>query len=107
GVCPRRLTLINPIADRVKLAEMRGFSLEGQWPLLAERLSVLEVMAVDLVLSTRDSRVPPEQGRSLIKCYPAARVRVIELAADHALEGEAIQRSLVSSLLEGGSSEIG
>jgi hypothetical protein len=101
GRCPRRLTLINPIADRVKLAEERGFSLEGRWPLLAEQFPVFGVAAVDLILSTHDMRVPPEQGRSLVKCYPASSVRVVEVATGHAFEDVAIQRSLLSSLLTG------
>jgi hypothetical protein len=98
---PQRLTLINPIANRKKLAKMRGLTLDQGWPLIAEQFTVHGIQEVDLVLSTLDTQVPPEQGLSLIKCFPKARLHVIELDAGHAIEEVAMQRLLVACLLSG------
>ena len=96
---PKRLTLINPFADRMELAQRLGFSMTNQWSLKPADFHSPGGLLVDLVISKRDDRIPPEHGYRLKECYPTGCVRVIELDADHALSEESQQHRLASLLL--------
>ncbi len=97
---PRRLTLINPFADRIELSRQRGFSLKDQWPLRPVEPFAAQCMKVDLVLSRFDERIPWSHGVRLQECYRATDVRLLSLEADHALTTPAIQVDLANWLLE-------
>lgn len=96
---PKRLTLINPFADRVELAAYAGFSIADQWNLIPVGFRFKRDIAVELVVSSNDVSVPPEQGMRLLSCYPTSNVTVINLHADHSISSISAQRSLASILL--------
>lgn len=96
---PRRLTLINPIADRIALSCRNGFSLEQQWRIIPQTIEVPGIVVVDIVVSKFDERVPPEHGRSMLSCYPDSRVRFIELESGHTVDEFSVQRNLSALLL--------
>jgi hypothetical protein len=96
---PKRLTLINPFADRMELARDLGFSLNDQWRLKPIDFHLPRGILVDLIISRLDERIPPEHGYRLKRCYHPDDVIVTELDADHALSEERQQRRLASLLL--------
>ena len=96
---PKRLTLINPFADRMELSRHLGFSMIDQWRLKPIDFHSPGGILVDLIISRFDERIPPEHGHRLKECYSAGDVAVIELDADHALSEESQQRRLASLLL--------
>lgn len=98
GVRPRRITLINPFADRAQLAKEKNFSLQGQWSLNPVEYKLC-VPYVDLVLSLQDDRIPNEHGKRLLPHINAEKVQVIMLNADHAVQCHSIQSDLAKVLL--------
>ncbi len=98
---PKRLTLINPFADRIEVSRHLGFSMSGQWPLKPINFHSSGGILVDLIISRWDERIPPDYGNRLKDCYPAGDVSVIELDADHAISEPSQQRFLASLLLSG------
>lgn len=96
---PRRITLINPVADRCALARLRRFSMDTLWDLRASRFIVPHVRQLDIVLSTEDTQVPRDHGLSLLKCYPNAQPRLTEIRADHSISDPEQQNLLLRSLL--------
>jgi hypothetical protein len=97
---PKRITLINPFADRAQLAWEKNFSLVGQW-LLSPVNHNLYVPIVDIVLSLNDDRIPTEHGKQLLPMITATELRVIMLNADHAVSGYSAQLYLADILLRG------
>ena len=97
---PKRITLINPFADRAQLAWEKGFSLVGQW-LLSPLNHGLYVPIVDIVLSLNDDRIPIEHGKQLLSMITATELRVIMLNADHAVSCCSAQLYLADMLLRG------
>ncbi len=95
--CPRRLTLINPFADRERLSRERGFSLEGQWrfrPLdSAPAPEILEV-----VIALGDQAISPVHGLELLAASRARIRRLITVQADHQISDLRVQRSLARML---------
>jgi hypothetical protein len=96
---PGRLTVLNPIADRVKLAQERGFSLEDKWPLVPRRVMVRGVKMVDIVVSKRDEKVPPDHWQSLLGCYPDSNVHLFEPETGHEISDVLVQQELAACLL--------
>ena len=96
---PKRLTLINPFADRMELSQHLGFPMRGQWRLKPIDFHCLGGIRVDLVLSMRDERIPPQHGKRFIDCYSAGDVALIEMDTNHAVTDESHQRLLASLLL--------
>lgn len=96
---PCRLTLINPIADRIALSYQNGFSLDQRWRIIPHTIIVPGIAVVDIVVSKFDERVPPEHGRSMLACYPDSRVRFIELESGHTVDEYSVQRDLSGLLL--------
>ncbi len=97
---PKRITLINPFADRVQLAWEKNFSLVGQW-LLSPVNHYLHVPIVDIVLSLNDDRIPIEHGKRLLPMITASELRVVMLNADHAVTASSAQLELADVLLCG------
>ena len=97
---PKRITLINPFADRAQLAWEKGFSLVGQW-LLSPLNHSLYVPIVDIVLSLNDDRIPIEHGKQLLSMITATELRVIMLNADHAVSCCSALLYLADMLLRG------
>ena len=97
---PKRITLINPFADRAQLAWEKGFSLVGQW-LLSPLNHSLYVPIVDIVLSLNDDRIPIEHGKQLLSMITATELRVIMLNADHAVSCCSAHLYLADMLLRG------
>lgn len=95
---PRRITLINPFANRAQLAKEKNFSLAGQWSLNPVDYQ-LYVPHVDLVLSLQDDRIPNEHGKRLLPKFNAAKVHLITLNADHAVKCRSTQSNLAETLL--------
>jgi hypothetical protein len=96
---PKRLTLINPFADRMELSRHLDFSLNNQWRLKPIDFRSPGGILIDLIISRLDERISPEHGYRLKECYSADDVTVTELDADHALSEESQQRLLASLLL--------
>ena len=96
---PTRLTLINPFADRIELSKIRQFALDDQWPLRPDKYPLPPGTVADLVLSSRDERIPPEQGLSLHALWGAQRSRVVWADSDHVISDSDEQRRLAESLL--------
>ena len=99
GRRPKRLTLINPFADRMELSQHLGFSIADQWRLRPIDFHSPGEILVDLIISKFDERIPPDHGHRLKDCYSTGDVTLIELDADHALSQESQQRLLASLLL--------
>lgn len=95
---PKRLTLINPFANRLELSEQVGFNIGDQWRLNPVEFSCPNGISVDLIISRRDERIPPDQGRRLIGCFPKNNIMYLELDADHMISG-GTQQSLLATLL--------
>jgi pimeloyl-ACP methyl ester carboxylesterase len=96
---PKRLTLINPFADRLELSLQLGFSMSGQWRLKPIEFHSPGGIIVDLIISTRDERIPPDHGQQFKDCYSAVDIAVVELDADHTISKESQQRQLGALLL--------
>lgn len=96
---PTRLTLINPFADRLELSRILHFALDDQWPLRPDKYPLPRGTVADLVLSSRDERIPPEQGLRLHSLWGAVRSRVVWTNSDHVISDTAEQRRLAESLL--------
>ena len=96
---PQRVTLINPVADRLTLLKSRGLSARDAWNLQAVDFAVSEVRMLDIVLSNHDPKVPRDQGVSLLDRYPRARSRTLEMQADHAISDHTSQTLLLDFLL--------
>ncbi len=96
---PKRLTLINPFADRMELSQHLAFTMDGQWRLKPIDFHSPGGILVDLVLSLCDERIPSEHGFRLLDCYPAGDVDLIPLDSNHAVADESQQRLLASLLM--------
>lgn len=94
---PKRLTLINPFSDRRKLAEIRGFSLEGQWPIVPEQYDLPPRIFAEMVLSENDEKIP-EQCRTGL-CRKLPREAVFRMKGDHAFTESETQFHLAERLL--------
>jgi len=97
---PRRLTLINPFADRAELSIIRGFDLGNQWRLRPEKYSVPAGISVDLILSSRDERIPPDHGLRLQSLWEDQRSRVVWTDSDHVISDSSEQQRLAELLLQ-------
>ena len=97
---PRRLTLINPFADRVELSIVRGFALGDQWRIRPEKYRVPPGISVDLILSLRDERIPLEQGLRLQSLWSDPRSRVVWTDSDHIISDFTEQQRLAKLLLQ-------
>lgn len=97
---PARLTLINPFADRMELSQIRGFDLGDQWRLCPDRHGLPPGTIVDLVLSSRDEHVPPEQGLRLHALWGNQRSRVVWADSDHAISDSTEQCRVAELLLQ-------
>ncbi|MBV5330138.1 MAG: hypothetical protein JZU65_21340 [Chlorobium sp.] len=95
---PNRISLINPFANRTRLAQEKNFSLNGQWLLNPEDYR-LHVTSVDLVISINDERIPGQHGRSLIPMFDTIKRYVIEIDADHSITCQSTQLELSAVLL--------
>jgi hypothetical protein len=96
---PKRVTLINPFADRMELSRHLGFPMGDQWRLKPINFQSPGGILVDLVISRLDDRIPPEHGHRLKDCYSVDDLALFELDADHALSENNQQRLLASFLL--------
>ncbi len=96
---PKRLTLINPFADRAELSRYLGFSMAGQWRLSPISFPSPGGFVVDVIISRFDERIPAEHGHRLSECYSERDVKIIHLDADHAVSAEGQQRELAAILL--------
>lgn len=98
GSIPQRITLINPFANREKLAKEKNFSLNQQWVInpINHRLCV---PIVDIVLSVNDNRIPIKHGQALLPMITAKELRVIMLDADHTISDSTAQLDLANVLL--------
>jgi hypothetical protein len=96
---PRRITFINPVADRKMLAERNRFSLENKWHLELRQLAFASPHVVDFVVSINDSRVPNSHANEMAKCYPDNCVRWFQIESDHSISSVAMQEKLSYELL--------
>ena len=94
---PQRLILVNPFADRCKLAQTMGFSMRNQWDLSPEQTALPASMDVDLVISLLDTKIPLSHKQNLLPQLPPTG-RVHFLRADHALSTPEFQQSLFHRL---------
>lgn len=95
---PKRLTLINAFADREKLAQEKGFNLNGQWVISLSNYTLPSSLEVDLIISKQDEKIPKSQNDSLRKVLISNQVKIIELDTDHTINIEQ-QQILVKQLV--------
>jgi hypothetical protein len=100
GQRPQRLTLINPFADRGRLAAEIGFEPEHGWDLVPMAHRPHSEILVDLVLSDSDEKIPRIHSELLREALRPARPRIITIDADHAITAAAAQDRLAGLLLE-------
>lgn len=96
---PRRLTLINPFANRRELSKQAGFDMGTQWEINPSEFACPPQLRVDLVNSRFDERIPSQHSHRLGTCLAGVDVRMIELNADHRISDEAQQLLLAQVLL--------
>ncbi len=96
---PKRLTLINAFADREKLAQEKGFSLNGQWVIFPSKYTLPSSVEVDFIISKQDDKIPKSQSNSLREVLISNQVRIIELDTDHAINNIEQQQILAKQLV--------
>ena len=98
---PQRLTVINPFADRERLAKEKGFSLRGQW--IFKPLDYCPRAGhIDVVISLHDQSIGAHHGLELLSAAQPAVKNLIIVKADHQINDSAAQRQLAGLLADTG-----